>query len=310
MALSQNIYKALNEKNAVQRFVSRKMFSLLQNAGFHVLGDHFYEPIPNTEIIRQGYKDEVRSCLGINFNFEAGEQKLARMIEKWGGEFYETVQKNGYSEKNYFFRGLDSLTLYCLIREVKPKRVIEIGQGISTGIIISAFEANYKETGSANQKFISIDPYDRLSSADKKIEGFELEVLQDSIQNIPTALFSELGKSDLLFVDSSHVYKFGSDVEYIFEEIYPRVAAGVYIHIHDIFSPYHYPLEWYAEQKRFWNEQYYLENFLRYNSLFNIEIPLYYLGRKSTIIKEKCESICKYEDFVGIGYSFYLQKIA
>ncbi len=132
--------------------------------------------------------------------------------------------------------------------------------------------------------------------------------MQVSLQEIPTNLFANLGKSDLLFVDSSHVYKFGSDVEYLFEEIYPNIAQGVYIHIHDICSPYHYPLDWLVEAKRFWNEQYYLENFLRFNQEFEITMPVYYLSKQSETIKRQCDRICTYEDFILKGYSFYFRR--
>ncbi|MDJ0592948.1 MAG: class I SAM-dependent methyltransferase [Pleurocapsa sp. MO_226.B13] len=311
MKFLENLSKAFSEKNALQRHLSRKTFESLQALGFHVLGDHFYEPVPNTAMIQQFYSDEPRECSGIDFNFAVAEQTLVTMIDIWGKEFYQSATKYGYREvNNYFFRGLDAVTLYCFIRKTKPKRIVEIGQGFSTIITMAALEANHIESRFSVEKFISIDPYDRLSFREKKIAGIRPEVLLANLQDVPLEIFSSLCESDLLFVDSSHVYKFGSDVEYLFEKVYPNLAPGVNIHVHDISSPYHYPLSWYTEHKRFWNEQHYLENFLRFNPVFRVEIPVYYLSRNSKILAEKCYSICEYKGFKLSGNSFYLKRIS
>jgi hypothetical protein len=233
---------------------------------------------------------------------------MVELLEKWGGEFFTSVSKYGYQEINYYFRGLDAIFLYCFLREIKPKCLVEVGQGVSTGIAIAALEDNYQTTG-IKTRFISIDPYNRFNFEERNILGIELEAMPVTLQSVPLSLFANLESSDLLFVDSSHVYKFGSDVEYLFEEIYPNVGQEVYIHIHDICSPYHYPLDWYVSQKRFWNEQYYLENFLRFNSTFTIQMPIYYLIKQSKKIIDSYKSICQYNDFQPLGYSFYIKKI-
>jgi hypothetical protein len=304
----EKIYKALNEKNAVQRYLSRIFFPFLESLGFHVLGDHFYEPIPNTKEIAKNYQDKPQSCHQINFNFERAEQKIVQLLKKWGSEFFESASKYGYQEINYYFRGFDAIFLYCFLREIQPKSLVEVGQGVSTGIALAALEDNYKVTG-IKPKFVSIDPYNRFDFHNKTTEGIDIEVITTPLQAVPLTLFSNLKEADLLFVDSSHVYKFGSDVEYLFEEIYPNIGRGVYIHLHDICSPYRYPLDWYVNEKRFWNEQYYLENFLRFNTAFTIQMPIYYLIKKSTLTIEAYNSIYKPQDLQPNGYSFYIQRL-
>lgn len=305
--LKERLDKAWNEKNAVQRYLSRRISKFLQPLGFHLVGDHFYEPIPNTAMLKATYKDEPRKCLHIDFKFPLAEQNIKNIIERWGKEFYPSATRHNYQEKNYYFRGVDAIALYCFIRETKPSSIIEVGQGFSTRIIIAALEDNYRETG-VKAKFISIDPYERLSFEGPKIVEVELKFISANLQEIATTIFSNLEDSDLLFIDSSHVYKFGSDVEYLFEEIYPSLRKGVYVHVHDICSPYHYPLDWYVKERRFWNEQYFLENFLRSNEMFEIELPIYYLIRESKLLREICNHTCNYEDFKFIGYSFFLKK--
>jgi hypothetical protein len=50
--------------------------------------------------------------------------------------------------------------------------------------------------------------------------------------------FAALGENDILFIDSTHVAKVGSDVNYLFFEVLPNLNPGVLIHIHDIFYPF------------------------------------------------------------------------
>ncbi|NEQ38357.1 MAG: class I SAM-dependent methyltransferase [Okeania sp. SIO3I5] len=303
----EKIYKLLNEKNGGQRYVARKLFNLFQSLGFHVVGDHFYEIIPNTKEIHKKYHDKPRNLPFLEKVLPKAEAEIVSMLEKWGYEFYETSTKYGYKEKNYYFSGVDAIALYCLIRDWKPKRIIEIGQGSSTSVFVSAISKNYQETQLITE-FISIDPYNRFEF--QEIEGVKFVNIRDSLQNVSKETFLSLDESDFLFVDSSHVYKFGSDVEYLFEEIYPQIKPGVNIHIHDIFSPYHYPLSWYVKEKRFWNEQYYLELFMQFNSKFNVTIPIYFMTRNSNILKEKCQSICTYENFKFAGNSLYLRRVS
>src|SRR5690606_25350779 len=82
------------------------------------------------------------------------------------------------------------------------------------------------------------------------------ELLREDVQNVPLGRFEALEANDILFLDSSHVMKIGSDVQYEFFEIIPRLRPGVLVHFHDIFLPREYPREWVVDDQRFWNEQY------------------------------------------------------
>lgn len=82
--------------------------------------------------------------------------------------------------------------------------------------------------------------------------------------------FQKLKENDILFIDSSHVLKTGSDVQYEYLEILPRLNKGVLVHFHDIFLPAEYPQKWILEDHKFWNEQYLLQAFLAFNDSFEI----------------------------------------
>jgi hypothetical protein len=68
------------------------------------------------------------------------------------------------------------------------------------------------------------------------------------------------------------------DVLFEYLALLPSLNPGVYIHIHDIFSPRDYPDDWVYNQHLFWNEQYLLEAFLTCNKQFKIVGALNYLA--------------------------------
>ena len=107
-------------------------------------------------------------------------------------------------------------------------------------------------------------------------ENFQL--VSQRLQTVRLELFSDLGPGDILFIDSTHVAKFSSDVNYLFFEILPSIRAGVYIHFHDIFFPFEYPDEWLIEG-RAWNEAYIMRAFLQYNDIFRIVLFPTFLAR-------------------------------
>lgn len=294
--------KARQEPNALQRWLSRKSFPVTEALGFHVLGNHFYEPVPDTRAVRASYDDGPRE-LGIDFRLDAAERYALDLAAAYGAEAGPAAAELGYRERNHFFDGLDALLLYGHLRSAKPARVIEVGSGSSTAVIAAALERNAAE-GSA-PTLVSIDPHDRgaLRRAPLRVG---LELVRAPLQDVEPEVFERLGQGDLLFVDSSHVHKFGSDVAFAFERVYPALGAGVTVHVHDVFSPYHYPLAWYVRQRRFWNEQHFLETMLRWSDEFRVLLPVHALARGSAPLREAAERY----GFRPEGASFYLERVA
>jgi hypothetical protein len=95
------------------------------------------------------------------------------------------------------------------------------------------------------------------------------KIIQQKVQDVDLSVFKSLQKNDILFIDSSHVSKTGSDVNYEFFNIIPNLNSGVIIHVHDIFYPFEYPKEWVYEGRN-WNENYILRAFLSFNEQFEI----------------------------------------
>lgn len=164
-----------------------------------------------------------------------------------------------------------------MIRYFKPTRVIEVGSGYSTFLSARAILKNKAEYG-INAELIAIDPYPK-DILRKWFPGLS-KLIVEEVQNVDLSEFKKLKENDILFIDSSHVLKIGSDVQYEYLEILPRINKGVIVHAHDIFLPLEYPKEWVLRLRRFWNEQYLLQSFLAFNSAFEVLLAGSYMHLK------------------------------
>lgn len=136
-------------------------------------------------------------------------------------------------EQDWFPR-LDGALAYALTRELAPRRIVEIGSGHST-----RFLARAVADGGLATSILAIDPAPRAP-----LTGLAIECVYSLAQDAPPAIFDALVDGDVLFVDSSHVLMPGSDVDFILNTLLPRLPAGVYVHIHDVFLPDGYPASW------------------------------------------------------------------
>lgn len=170
---------------------------------------------------------------------------------------------------NGLFDGTDALVLYCMLRHLRPRRVIGVGSGYATRLAAQAARAN------GSTELVCIEPYpDEVLQ-----EGFEglASLITARVEEVSLDLFTTLGADDVLFIDSSHSVRTGGDVTFLFLEVLPRLKAGVVVQVHDVFLPHEYPREWVVDGLRFWNEQYLLQAFLTFNSGFRVLLANSYL---------------------------------
>jgi SAM-dependent methyltransferase/predicted O-methyltransferase YrrM len=175
----------------------------------------------------------------------------------------ESSDPSEYWALNSQYPPLDAWVLAALLNHLRPSKMIEIGSGYSS--LITA-RVN-RESLQRSLDFVCIEPYPRPFLLDG-VDGIS-DLRVESIQDTPLKLFDGLGEGDVLFIDTSHTVKTGGDVTWIFHEILPRLAEGVYVHVHDIFLPGDYPEPWVSEGWG-WNESYLVRSFLSYNSAFEI----------------------------------------
>lgn len=160
-----------------------------------------------------------------------------------------------------------------MIRHFQPKRIIEIGSGHTSALMLDTNERFMNQ----QTELTFIEPYPkRLHSLLKETDRTNCIILETPVQDVPASYFEQLQENDFLFIDSSHVSKIGSDVNHIFFDVLPVIKTGVIVHFHDVFWPFEYPLAW-IKQGRAWNEAYLLRAFLQYNECFEIILFNQYL---------------------------------
>lgn len=240
----------------------------------------YYSPVPDCEEVK-ARADELfdgNTDLGSDIRLRADEQKkLLDELATYYGEF-DWSEKPGIGRRfyvpNIFFEIGDAIVLYAMLRRFRPKQVIEVGSGFSSALML---DTNDLFLG-GGVRFTFIEPNaERLCSLLRTEDLDRVQLIEKPVQQVAAQVFSSLEVDDVLFIDSSHVAKVGSDVNYLFFKILPLLQSGVLIHIHDIMWPFEYPLEWIIEG-RSWNEAYILRAFLQYNEAFDILLFNSYLG--------------------------------
>ncbi len=165
------------------------------------------------------------------------------------GQFRETFESFRNAEppsprwEQDWFPRLDGAAAYAFTRWLKPKRIVEVGSGHST-----RFMARAVADGGLATKIVAIDPAPRADIA--ALDG--IQIVPQPLQEAAGGLFDDLGPGDFLFIDSSHLLMPGSDVDILLNRIVPALPAGAILHVHDIFLPDDYPVEW---DWRGYNEQ-------------------------------------------------------
>jgi hypothetical protein len=203
---------------------------------------------------------------------EAGQlDRLAGFEARFGSEYRAFPRAATGSPRDYFvnnrqFESVDGEVLWCMVRSLRPRRLIEVGSGYSTRLIAQAAIANAGEGHPLD--YLVIDPFPS-GTLRAGLPGVS-RLLPQRVQDVSAGEFDSLGRDDILFIDSSHVLKIGSDVQFEYLEVLPRLNPGVVVHAHDIFLPAEYPRSWVMGMKRFWNEQYMLQAFLAFNREFQV----------------------------------------
>ncbi len=202
-----------------------------------------------------------------------------------------------YYWRNPEFSHGDAALYYSLLRYLRPRRVVEVGGGFSTLLSSHAAEKN------GNTEVTCIEPFPRPFLA----RGLPRVRLDKRLaQDVEIDVFTELGAGDVLFIDSSHVVKTGSDVVHLFLRVLPLLRAGVWVHVHDVFLPFEFPRGW-AEQRLYWNEQYLLAALLASSAKWEIRVANYFLERTAgTRLQRFAMSELQ---LGGGGASFWMQAI-
>lgn len=240
---------------------------------------HFYSPVVDIDdvSVRCHAIWPVNPVAGgIDFNDASQRALLSTEFPRFIPDFdYPEVLDDASDGTRFFtensqFAWLDARTLFVLLRAWRPRRIIEVGSGFSSLLIADVNRRWFEE----RIHFTCIEPYPRPFLT-AKIAGIS-RLIETPVQSVPLTEFGALDAGDILFIDSSHVSKTGSDVNFLYFQVLPLLKAGVHIHIHDIFLPHDYPPDWVIAERRSWNEQYIVQALLMYSSGFRIDFACNY----------------------------------
>lgn len=240
---------------------------------------HYYSPIPDLREVRAradriftsppeipGVPLEPERQLALVRRLSSACQDLPYTDDPLPGVRYHFA--------NDFFGPGDAVVLQAMLRSFRPRRIVEVGSGFSSALILDT-----------NERFLDgqlactfIEPYpDRLYDLLTPADRASVRIHEAPVQAVDRSVFEELEAGDFLFVDSSHVSKVGSDVNTLVLEILPSLKRGVLCHFHDVAYPFEYQPAWVYEG-RGWNEAYLLRAFLAFNEVYRVRLFNAYLA--------------------------------
>lgn len=234
---------------------------------------HFYSPIVDPELVRDYVAEQMMSLpddiMGINFD-------LDRMGRIWK-EQQSFISRTPFREEpvpglRYYWRDSpypvgDAVVYRAMINHLRPRRIIEVGSGFSSALALDTLD----ELDCYDVRLTCIEPHPEALLRRLRSEDLErVHIIKSVVQNVSLSLFEELSENDILFIDSTHVLKTGSDVHCELFQILPRLQSGVFVHFHDIRWPFEYPAPFIFERNFSWNEAYAIRALLMYSSRYSV----------------------------------------
>jgi predicted O-methyltransferase YrrM len=272
-----------------------KYFPFWEKLGFHITLNDFYSPLPEIYKLKSELWEKIPETPCIDYKAKSQLELLKQFHNKYKKEYEKIPIKKTANPLQYYliggkYEGIDGYILYCMIRHLKPKRIIEIGSGLSTLLSAQACIKNKKDTG-LQTTFIAIEPYPN-KTLQKGFPGLT-KLIPKKAEEVDPELFNQLEKDDILFIDSSHVLKIDNDVKFEYANILPKLKKGTIIHIHDIFLPAEYPKEFIYGFLFLFNEQYLVQSILANSKSFEIMWASHFMFLKH--LKELTKAFLNYK---------------
>lgn len=267
---------------------------------------HFYSPIASREEISEAFR---RGIAGPPFpGVDLNEQAQIALLDVFARYYPEhPFAEEPSADRRFYLNNpsyghFDALMLYSMLRHETPRRIIEVGSGFSSAAMLDLNETIFDSA----VRLTFIDPdMSRLRPLLRSGDDQCVALIEQRVQEVPLEVFSELEAGDVLFIDSSHVSKIGSDVNRLYFEVLPVLRPGVRVHIHDVAGNLEYPREW-LEEGRAWNEQYLIRAFLMYNSLWRIDLLSGWLYNTKHAFMRETMPLCTR----GGGGQIWIRRIA
>lgn len=267
---------------------------------------HYHSPIPTADAIRARLQAQPPGSDLAGIDLQTEQQ--AELLRQFSA-FYRDLpfpEERTAGVRYYFnqtvFCYADAIFLYSFLRRFQPRRIVEIGSGLSSAVMLDTIDRFFDR----RPEVTLVDPVaDRLNHALRPDDWNSVTFLQREVQHVPLTHFQSLEAGDLLFIDSSHVLKCGSDLQFLMFDVLPRLPVGVFVHFHDVFDGFEYPAEWLLKGV-YWNEDYVLRAFLTHNRAWEIVLFGEHMVRRHPDWMAEHMPLC----LKNPGGSLYIRRIA
>ena len=268
---------------------------------------HFYSPVVD---VSQVAADHIRifgdrPLWGVDLRAHTQERLFRALVDFFSSLPFsdepDGTHRYHYANSSYGFG--DACIYWALLGLTRPVRILEIGCGYTSALALDAID----HFGLATTCTF-VDPHPDLMLNVTGARAPRHEVIAEPVQSVGARLASNLRANDLLFIDSSHVVKTGSDVVYEITEMLPRLAQGVIVHFHDIFYPFEYPEKWVIDDNKSWNELYILHAFLMFNNDFEILFFNDYFSKIHRDIVVECAGTIASRFLLNSGGGLWLRR--
>ncbi|MEM9019352.1 MAG: class I SAM-dependent methyltransferase [Planctomycetota bacterium] len=233
--------------------ILRFVFRVGQRLGVNITPNHFYSDIPDMRQLESSTTWRKRQPLhGV---LGTGMDQQADRFADCCGPYPEQMSTKEVCERAWRENGepgygiIESLALYGFVRRHKPKRIVQIGCGVSTAVCLHAAE----DEPDYEPQIECLEPYPTQFLRNKAKEG-KITLQAQPAQDTPAEQIADLEPGDLLFIDSTHTIKIGSEVVHVILDVIPRLKPGVFVHFHDITLPYDYNAKTLSDSVFFWRE--------------------------------------------------------
>lgn len=250
-----------------------RLFRLLQRFGINLLPEHFYSAVPNlADLERRNDWRRPRSMHGI---LQRDIDAQVALLDTWLSPHADVLHSRSIHREAFVGGGADggygeieAEVLFGFVATNKPRRIVQVGCGVSTAICVSA-----AERGGYKPDIVCLEPYPSAYLQEAARKG-SIRLVAQFAQTVDYDVIADLEGGDLLFIDSTHAVKPGSEVNYLIYEVLPRLKPGVWVHFHDIYFPYDYARDALDGDMLFPQESSLLYAFLTGNGRFKVEASL------------------------------------
>ena len=240
----------------------------IQTHGINIVPANYYSDLPTIAELESSFEfADPQGPYRSPGVFDTGRlASFLKTLDQYAEEFDppqdgDPQDPTGFFWRNPAFSYSDAVAYYCVLRHLKPAHVLEVGSGFSTFVAIQAIERN------GSGRISCIEPFPRPWR--RQLEQ-RATIHQQRVQEFDADFFnSQLTDSDVLFIDSTHTVKAGSDCLHIYLRILPELTSKVTVHAHDIYLPFPQPRR-HAEQQIYWTEQYLLYAYLLQNPIAKV----------------------------------------